>query len=40
MSGLSELQDTLSMEDLPERIEAFDISTIQGRFSVGGMVVS
>jgi excinuclease ABC subunit C len=39
LSALSELQDSLDMEDLPERIEAFDISTIQGRFSVGGMVV-
>jgi excinuclease ABC subunit C len=39
MTSLAELQDALNMEDLPERIEAFDISTIQGRFSVGGMVV-
>jgi excinuclease ABC subunit C len=39
MTALADLQDSLSLEDLPERIEAFDISTIQGRFSVGGMVV-
>jgi excinuclease ABC subunit C len=39
MSSLAELQEALNLEDIPERIEAFDISTIQGRFSVGGMVV-
>lgn len=39
MSALSELQETLGMDDVPERIEAYDISTIQGRYSVAGMVV-
>jgi excinuclease ABC subunit C len=39
MGALADLQDAVYLEDLPERIEAFDISTIQGRFSVGGMVV-
>ena len=36
---MAELQDALGLDDIPEIIEAFDISTIQGRFSVGGMVV-
>lgn len=39
LGALTELQDALGMEDLPQRIEAYDISTIQGSFSVGGMVV-
>jgi excinuclease ABC subunit C len=39
MTSLTELQDALGLEDLPDRIEAYDISTIQGRHSVGGMVV-
>jgi excinuclease ABC subunit C len=39
ISALTDLQDALSLDDVPERIEAFDISTIQGKFSVGGMVV-
>jgi excinuclease ABC subunit C len=39
MTALADLQDSLSSDELPERIEAFDISTIQGRFSVGGMIV-
>ncbi|HEX5322716.1 MAG TPA: excinuclease ABC subunit UvrC [Capsulimonadaceae bacterium] len=38
-TALSSLQDALGLEDLPERIEAYDISTIQGKYSVGGMVV-
>lgn len=38
-TALSSLQDSLGLEELPERIEAYDISTIQGRYSVGGMVV-
>jgi len=39
MSALADLQDAISLDDIPERIEAYDISTIQGKFSVGGMVV-
>ncbi len=39
MGALLELMDALSLESPPERIEAYDISTIQGSFSVGGMVV-
>lgn len=38
-TALSGLQDALGLEELPDRIEAYDISTIQGRYSVGGMVV-
>ncbi|MFH5837020.1 excinuclease ABC subunit UvrC [Proteiniclasticum sp. C24MP] len=37
--ALSQLASTLELEDLPERIEAFDISNIQGVDSVGTMVV-
>ncbi len=39
LGALIELQDALGMEDIPQRIEAYDISTIQGSHSVGGMVV-
>jgi excinuclease ABC subunit C len=39
MTALSELQEALELDDLPDRIEAFDISTIQGKYSVAGMVV-
>jgi excinuclease ABC subunit C len=39
MSSLAELQEALGLDDLPERIEAYDISTIQGSSSVAGMVV-
>ena len=39
MGALFELQDALGLDAPPERIEAFDISTTQGSFSVGGMVV-
>jgi len=39
MSALAELQEVLGLEDIPERIEAYDISTIQGKYSVAGMVV-
>lgn len=39
LGALMELQDALSLDSPPERIEAFDISTIQGSFSAGGMVV-
>ena len=39
LGALMELQDALGLDSPPERIEAFDISTIQGSFSVGGMVV-
>lgn len=39
LGALMDLQDALGLDGPPERIEAFDISTIQGAFSVGGMVV-
>ncbi|MDR3708040.1 MAG: excinuclease ABC subunit UvrC [Capsulimonadaceae bacterium] len=39
MHALAELQEVVALDDPPERIEAYDISTIQGRYSVGGMVV-
>jgi len=39
MQALTELQDVAGLDGPPERIEAYDISTIQGRYSVGGMVV-
>jgi excinuclease ABC subunit C len=39
MTALGELQLALKLKELPDRIEAYDISTIQGRYSVGGMVV-
>jgi len=38
-SLLTELQRLLHLERLPRRIECYDISTIQGRFSVGSGVV-
>ncbi len=34
-----QLQDLLSLADMPQRIEAYDISNIMGTFSVGSMVV-
>jgi len=37
--SLKELKDVLRLHRLPRRIEGFDISTIQGRESVGSMVV-
>ncbi|MBW3635781.1 MAG: excinuclease ABC subunit UvrC [Armatimonadetes bacterium] len=37
---LADLQKHLSLETLPNRIECFDISTIQGSNSVGSMVVA
>ncbi|RYX83779.1 excinuclease ABC subunit UvrC [bacterium] len=39
-SLLVDLQKQLGLETLPERIECFDISTIQGSNSVGSMVVA
>lgn len=36
---LANLQEELALSNLPRRIEAFDISTIQGAESVGSMVV-
>jgi excinuclease ABC subunit C len=36
---LEDLQKQLKLEVLPRRIECFDISTVQGAFSVGSMVV-
>jgi excinuclease ABC subunit C len=39
MGALMELQESLELDTPLERIEAYDISTIQGSFSVGGMVV-
>ena len=37
--ALSQLASQLELDDLPERIEAFDISNIQGVDSVGTMIV-
>ncbi len=37
--ALNDLKDLLNLDDLPLRIEAFDISNIQGVESVGSMVV-
>jgi excinuclease ABC subunit C len=36
---LEDLQKQLKLDVLPRRIECFDISTVQGAFSVGSMVV-
>ena len=37
--ALSQLKDLLGLSEIPHRIEAFDISNIQGTDSVGSMVV-
>lgn len=37
--AVEEISQALGLENLPERIEAYDISNIQGFFSVGAMVV-
>lgn len=37
--NLKELQDILQLDEIPNRIEAYDISNIQGMDSVGTMVV-
>ncbi|SCG83880.1 UvrABC system protein C Protein uvrC [Proteiniborus sp. DW1] len=37
--ALNELKEVLQLDDIPRRIEAFDISNIQGVESVGSMVV-
>lgn len=37
--ALSELQQELKLENLPKRMEAYDISNIQGTSAVGSMVV-
>ena len=37
--AMEELQEALSLPDLPRRIECYDISNIQGTNSVGSMVV-
>jgi len=37
--SLKELQEALALPEAPLRIEAYDISTLQGRDSVGSMVV-
>lgn len=37
--GLRQLKDVLSLPAMPQRIEGFDISTIQGAQAVGSMVV-
>ena len=39
LKALEEIQDILRLEDIPERIEAYDISNISGIQSVGSMVV-
>ena len=38
-TAMSELQEALSLPNLPERIECYDISNIQGTNTVGSMVV-
>jgi excinuclease ABC subunit C len=38
-AGLTELADYLELDRLPQRIECYDISNIQGKDSVGSMVV-
>lgn len=37
--ALENLQHDLNLKELPERIEGYDISNIQGRFATGSMVV-
>ena len=37
--AVNDLKDKLELKKLPERIEAFDISNIQGKLSVGSLVV-
>jgi len=39
LQSLIELQQALGLEQIPERIECYDISNIQGSFAVGSMVV-
>ena len=39
VAALEELREALNLESLPVRIECFDISTIQGRQTVGAMAV-
>ncbi len=39
MDTLTNLRELLSLKDMPARIEGYDISTIQGAYSVGSMVV-
>jgi excinuclease ABC subunit C len=39
MQAMTELQEALSLPELPTRIECYDISNIQGTNSVGSMVV-
>ncbi|MFQ5945822.1 MAG: excinuclease ABC subunit UvrC, partial [Anaerolineae bacterium] len=39
LESLTELQAALRLEESPSRIEAFDISNIQGRLATGSMVV-
>jgi excinuclease ABC subunit C len=39
LQALMELQEALSLPELPDRIECYDISNIQGSNSVGSMVV-
>ncbi|QQG43347.1 MAG: excinuclease ABC subunit UvrC [Candidatus Daviesbacteria bacterium] len=37
--ALENLQQALNLKQLPERIEGYDVSNIQGRFATGSMVV-
>jgi excinuclease ABC subunit C len=39
LQALNELQEALNLPELPDRIECYDISNIQGTHSVGSMVV-
>ena len=38
-NALSDLKQKLKLKNIPKRIEGYDISNIQGQFSVGAMVV-
>jgi excinuclease ABC subunit C len=39
VEALEELREVLNLESLPVRVECFDVSTTQGRLTVGAMVV-
>ena len=39
IKALSKLKEVLDLKKLPQRIEAYDISNIQGQFAVGSMIV-
>lgn len=39
VAALADLQERLGLEEMPSRIEGYDISNIQGKFPTGSMVV-